>query len=233
MRAPMNCQLIGRWRIVEADLWDGDYLDLVEPATMTIRADGHGEIAFGAVQAGLDLEYSRSAVFFTWAGFDEMDEVAGSGSAELQDDGSLEIEFAYHLGDEAVLKAVRASSSPACLSCSLSRVRARLFVSAGTEGAGSGVRTAGDRIRRRRLNKLSCAGWIPHDRGSVRGCLDLEASVGLSRLITGLKGSPPRSCLRRRAPLDLLASGSPFPVVGKWLLIRPRVAAVRSGQSPR
>ena len=40
MRAPMNCQLIGRWRIVEADLWDGDYLDLVEPATMTIRADG-------------------------------------------------------------------------------------------------------------------------------------------------------------------------------------------------
>ena len=114
MRAPMNCQLIGRWRIVEADLWEGDYLDLVEPATMTIRADGHGEIAFGAVQAGLDLEYSRSAVFFTWAGFDEMDEVAGSGSPELQDDGSLEIEFAYHLGDEAVLKAVRASSSTAC-----------------------------------------------------------------------------------------------------------------------
>jgi hypothetical protein len=81
---------------------------------MIIRADGHGEIAFGAMQAGLDLEYSRSAVFFTWAGFDEMDEVTGSGSAELQDDGSLEIEFAYHLGDEAVLKAVRASSSTAC-----------------------------------------------------------------------------------------------------------------------
>jgi hypothetical protein len=53
------------------------------------------------VQAGLDLEYSRSAVFFTWAGFDEMDEVAGSGSAELQDDGSLEIEFACHLGPQS------------------------------------------------------------------------------------------------------------------------------------
>ena len=114
MTAPMNCQLIGRWRIVEADLWDRDYLDLVEPATMTIRADGHGEIAFGAMQAGLDLEYSRAAVFFTWAGFDEMDEVGGSGSAELQDDGSLEIEFVYHLGDEAALKAVRATSSTAC-----------------------------------------------------------------------------------------------------------------------
>ena len=114
MKAPMNCRLIGRWRIVEADLWDRDHLDLVEPATMIIRADGHGEIAFGAMQAGLDLDYSRSAVFFTWAGFDEMDDVHSSGSAELQDDGSLEIEFAYHLGDEAILKAVRATSSTAC-----------------------------------------------------------------------------------------------------------------------
>ena len=71
MTAPMNCQLVGRWRIVEADLWDRDHLDLVEPAMMTIRADGHGEIAFGAMQASLDLENSRSMVFFTWAGFDE------------------------------------------------------------------------------------------------------------------------------------------------------------------
>ncbi|HEX9771760.1 MAG TPA: hypothetical protein VGA50_21525 [Kiloniellales bacterium] len=113
MTAPMNCALIGRWRIVEADLWDHDYLDLVEPATLTIRADGQGEIAFGAVQASLDLEYSRSMVFFTWAGFGAMDEVNGTRSAELLDHGSVEIEFAYHLGDEAVLKAQRATSSTA------------------------------------------------------------------------------------------------------------------------
>ena len=108
MMAIRDYPLIGTWRIVEADLWDRDYLDLVEPASITIRADGHGEIAFGAMQASLDLEYSPSTVFFTWAGFDEMDEVSGSGSAELLDDGSIEIEFAYHLGDEAVLKARRA-----------------------------------------------------------------------------------------------------------------------------
>jgi hypothetical protein len=36
------------------------------------------------------------------------------GSAELLDDGSLRIEFEYHLGDEAVLKAERATSSTAC-----------------------------------------------------------------------------------------------------------------------
>ncbi len=40
-------------------------------------------------------------------GFDEMDEVRGSGSAELHDDGSLKIEFNFRNGDEAVLKAVR------------------------------------------------------------------------------------------------------------------------------
>ena len=50
---------------------------------------------------------------------------------------------------------------------------------------------------------------------SSRGCLGLEASVGLGRLITGLEGSPPRSCLRRRAPLDLLALAS-FLFVGGW-----------------
>jgi hypothetical protein len=32
MSAAKDCELIGRWRIVEADLWERDYLDLVEPA---------------------------------------------------------------------------------------------------------------------------------------------------------------------------------------------------------
>lgn len=112
--APKGCRLIGRWRIVEADIWDRDHLNLVEPAMMVIEANGHGQIAFGAMQANLDLEYSRTLVNFTWEGFDEMDEVRGAGSAELQDDGTLEIEFAYHHGDEATLKAERVTSSTAC-----------------------------------------------------------------------------------------------------------------------
>jgi hypothetical protein len=71
-------------------------------------------IVFGALQASLDIEYSRDSVGFTWEGSDEMDEVRGDGSAELLDDGSIEIEFAYHDGDEAVLKAKRDTSSTAC-----------------------------------------------------------------------------------------------------------------------
>ena len=114
MNAPANCQLVGRWRIIEADLWDHAYLDLVGPAVITIGAANHGEIAFGAMQATLDLGYSTSMVFFTWAGFDEMDEVTGDGHAELLDDDSIEIAFAYHNGDEAILRAKRDTSSTAC-----------------------------------------------------------------------------------------------------------------------
>src|ERR1700722_18838169 len=75
MSAPANCKLVGRWRIVQADIWERDHLDLYGPAMMTITGHGRDEIAFGALQAGLDIEYSRSSVGFTCEGFDEMDEV--------------------------------------------------------------------------------------------------------------------------------------------------------------
>ena len=105
MTREMECALIGKWRIVEADLWDRDYLDLMEPAHITFQDNGHGEFTFGCVNGDLDCEYSRRIIFFTWQGFDEMDEVSGDGSAELDDDGCLEIEIRRHLGDEAILKA--------------------------------------------------------------------------------------------------------------------------------
>ncbi len=106
--APGNCKLIGRWRIVEADTWDRDYLDLVAPAMMTIGDDGSGEIAFGAIQASLDIKYGRESIRFSWEGWDEGDQVSGAGLAKLMGDGSIEIEFTIHRGDEAVLKAKRA-----------------------------------------------------------------------------------------------------------------------------
>ena len=98
-----SCELLGRWRIVNADLWDRDYLDLVEPAYLQIGRDGWAELAFGCVTAGGELEYSQTIVFFRWSGFDEGDEISGDGSAELQDDGSIEIELSFDNGDDAIL----------------------------------------------------------------------------------------------------------------------------------
>ena len=58
MTSCVDCALIGKWRIVWADLWNRDYLDLVEPAYITFHDSGHGEFAFGAVNGGQDCEYS-------------------------------------------------------------------------------------------------------------------------------------------------------------------------------
>ena len=66
------------------------------------------------MEAGLEVEYARDSIGFRWAGCEEGDEVEGEGNAELLDDGTLEIEFEYRNGDEAVLKAKRMTSSTAC-----------------------------------------------------------------------------------------------------------------------
>jgi hypothetical protein len=84
-------------------LWDHDYLDMVEPAYLQIGRDGRAEFAFGCVTAGGELEYSQTIVFFRWSGFDEGDEVFADASAELQDDGSIEIELSFDNGDDAIL----------------------------------------------------------------------------------------------------------------------------------
>ncbi|PWB93142.1 hypothetical protein C5689_14550 [Methylosinus sporium] len=108
-------KLVGRWRIVAADLWDRAYLDLCGQAEIVIDADGRDEIAFGAMQAPLDLAYGPTSIAFTWMGFDEIDEVSGEGTAELVDDGSIEIEFEYENCDEAALKATRDGFSTSLL----------------------------------------------------------------------------------------------------------------------
>ena len=71
------------------------------PARLTITAQS-GEIAFGALEADLEVEYARDSIGFHWAGCEEGDEVDGKGTAELIDDRTLEIEFEYRNGDEAV-----------------------------------------------------------------------------------------------------------------------------------
>jgi hypothetical protein len=113
VRAPANCRLIARWRIVESDIWDRAHLDLSGPAMLTITAQG-GEIALGALEASLEVEYARDPIGFRWAGCEEGDEVEGEGTVELLADGTIEIEFAYDNGDEAVLKAKPMTSSTAC-----------------------------------------------------------------------------------------------------------------------
>jgi hypothetical protein len=105
MTAKRRKPILGRWRIVETDLWAKDYLDMDGPAHITFQANGTGEFAFGCVKATMRCHYSHDGASFTWVGFDEMTEVSGEGSADITDDGTLEGEIAFLDGDEAQFKA--------------------------------------------------------------------------------------------------------------------------------
>lgn len=101
----VSSDVIGKWRIVEDDTWESGYLDMLDPAYMAFDDKGNGEFTFGCVKGGMELEYSTRIIYFKWTGFDEMDEVSGDGSADLLDDGTLEIEFRFDSGDEVIMKA--------------------------------------------------------------------------------------------------------------------------------
>jgi hypothetical protein len=63
MIARADCQLIGRWRIIKADLWDRDNLDLAEPAHLEVSHNGWAEFTFGALTAGGQIDFSQTSVF--------------------------------------------------------------------------------------------------------------------------------------------------------------------------
>jgi hypothetical protein len=74
--------VLGRWRIVEIEGWDADYVDMLGP--------GH-------------FQFDRDGV----RGHDEMTEVAGDGDADLEPDGTLTGEIRFHHGDEMPFTAKR------------------------------------------------------------------------------------------------------------------------------
>jgi hypothetical protein len=95
----------GRWRIVGMDVWDNDFLDLVEEAHITFRGVASGEIAFGALSGDLDVRYGSrdgSAIAeFSWQGQNENDEASGRGWAILHPDTGLVGHFHIHKGDDS------------------------------------------------------------------------------------------------------------------------------------
>ena len=101
----MAALLKGKWRIVEMELWDKDFLDMMGPAYIAFDGKAGGEFAFGCVTAGLHCRKTPSGVDFTWEGNDEMDQASGDGWAKRQKDGSLEGEIRFHNGDGSTFKA--------------------------------------------------------------------------------------------------------------------------------
>ena len=103
--------LVGRWRILEMDLWDRDAIELVGPGYFEFKPGGTGAFGFIAVEGWMDCRPAQAGglpgVDFTWVGTDDGDDVSGRGAATLQDDGSLHGHIYFHMGDDSGFRAER------------------------------------------------------------------------------------------------------------------------------
>ena len=97
--------VVGKWRLINMEQWDQDFIDLVEPGYLTFKRGGTGTMIFGAVNLSLDWEQSDDGkIEFTFDGFDEMDEVSGRGSAAVVA-SQLVGKIAFHQGDRSAFTA--------------------------------------------------------------------------------------------------------------------------------
>jgi hypothetical protein len=106
--------LQGQWRIVDMEVWDKDFLDLMGPARIAIDAKGEGEFSFGCINGAFSARDGGECFEAGWTGNDEMEAASGDISIELQTDGSLIGEISLHNGDESNFHAVPWTSSTAC-----------------------------------------------------------------------------------------------------------------------
>ena len=92
------------------ELWERDALDLVAPATLSIKKSHGGRLAFIAVDAQIDYRVvardGRPAIEFSFQGFDEGDEVSGRGWATLEGE-QLRGRIFFHMGDDSSFIAER------------------------------------------------------------------------------------------------------------------------------
>ena len=95
----------GRWRIVETDIWDNDFLDEVVEAHITFEGAESGEIAFGALNGDLDVRYGArdgaACAEFSWEGFDDDNPASGRGWVTIGTAGRLVGRFFIHKGDNS------------------------------------------------------------------------------------------------------------------------------------
>ena len=98
----------GKWRIIEMELWDQDFVDLETEGHFTFDDDEMGFFQFGAVQGQMDYrieEFGESEkLVFSWAGIDDTDTVSGRGWVRIKGN-ELNGKIYFHLGDSSKFKA--------------------------------------------------------------------------------------------------------------------------------
>ena len=100
-------EFAGKWLIKEMELWDRDFIDLVERGHFTFEQDGSGSFAFGAVSGYMDCKGSKGKLEFTFQGEDECDPTSGRGYVKSAKGNKLSGRIYFHDGDDSRFTAVR------------------------------------------------------------------------------------------------------------------------------
>ncbi|SFM58430.1 hypothetical protein SAMN05421880_12216 [Nitrosomonas nitrosa] len=103
-------QFAGKWRIVEMEIWDQDYVDIEVPGFIYIGSDGAGQFQFRLVSGDIDgrVEQCDNALRFefSWSGQDENDPVCGRGWAAIEN-GKLNGRIYLHLADDSAFRTIK------------------------------------------------------------------------------------------------------------------------------
>lgn len=101
---------LGKWRIIEMELWDQEFIDMETEGHFSFESDGLGFFQFGLVEGRIDYRIEGNGeaerLEFSWQGHDENDEASGRGWTVIKND-QIEGRLYFHLGDDSWFKAKR------------------------------------------------------------------------------------------------------------------------------
>lgn len=94
-----------KWRIVEMEQWDSEYIDEEEPGYIEFdQGQNTGALHFGLLFAELDyrvhISNDAQIIEFTFAGYSEDDYLSGRGKSEVRDNIFIGNIY-FHFGDES------------------------------------------------------------------------------------------------------------------------------------
>lgn len=97
----------GEWKIIEMELWDQEYIDLVEPGYFYFDDDGMGEFVFGTVNGTIDARIDsvngKVRLEYSWEGDSDNDEACGRGWFECSENSKLYGKIFIHNGDDSMV----------------------------------------------------------------------------------------------------------------------------------
>ena len=103
---------IGKWNIIEMEMWDEDYYNMEVQAYIKIETNNDGSFQFGLVSGIIDGKLvdhvGQERLQFTFEGNDECDPTNGSGWVMVKEKDIIEGEFRFKFGDNSTFLARKA-----------------------------------------------------------------------------------------------------------------------------